>query len=189
MRERVLPACVTEVNRGNISDAKKNASIPQGGMPAMWRGRRIAGTPHRHESLEQLASKSNDTMRELPYEAALGNRQDYTAARLEAVLREVSGRLDEQMRWWPAWRGQEQHPWEPPRVATGIPERPRRIESLGLAVVPWQAYPIFALIKEMDDILTELNPDYFRDGVGYLKDADVVKSMPTLFDFLGEGSR
>ena len=32
---------------------------------------------------------------------------------------------------------------------------------------------------------TELNPDYFRDGVGYLKDADAQRDMPTLFDLIG----
>lgn len=32
----------------------------------------------------------------------------------------------------------------------------------------------------------ELNPDYFRDGVGYLQVADDEKDAPTLFDFLGE---
>jgi len=74
-------------------------------------------------------------------------------SRLGRVLDGVSDRLDEVA--WPAWRGQEQRPWEPPRTVRGLPERPRRIESLGLAVVPWQAYPIFALIKEMDDILKE----------------------------------
>ncbi len=32
----------------------------------------------------------------------------------------------------------------------------------------------------------ELNPDYYRDGVGYLQVADDEKDAPTLFDFLGE---
>lgn len=31
---------------------------------------------------------------------------------------------------------------------------------------------------------TELNPDYFRDGVGYLKNADIDVESPTLFDFI-----
>lgn len=30
----------------------------------------------------------------------------------------------------------------------------------------------------------ELNPDYFRDGVGYLKEAEQDKEAPTLFDFM-----
>lgn len=34
----------------------------------------------------------------------------------------------------------------------------------------------------------ELNPDYFRDGVGYLKEAEEEMLTPTLFDFLEVGS-
>lgn len=30
----------------------------------------------------------------------------------------------------------------------------------------------------------ELNPDYFRDGLGYLKEAETKRDMPTLFDFI-----
>jgi hypothetical protein len=36
--------------------------------------------------------------------------------------------------------------------------------------------------------ITELNPDYFRDAVGYLKAEDEKQDMPTLFDFLPEGN-
>lgn len=32
----------------------------------------------------------------------------------------------------------------------------------------------------------ELNPDYFRDGVGYLQGAEDEQEQPTLFDFIGE---
>ncbi len=88
------------------------------------------------------------------------NREDQCAKALEqaekrltATLERVSAQLDEQMSQWPAWRGQEQYAWEPSRTITGMEDRPRRIESLGLAVVPWVPYPIFALIKEMDTIL------------------------------------
>jgi len=72
-------------------------------------------------------------------------------SRLGRVLDGVSDRLDEVMSTWPAWRGQEQYPWEPPRTVVGLKERERRIESLGLAVLPWQPYPIFSLIKEIHD--------------------------------------
>lgn len=34
----------------------------------------------------------------------------------------------------------------------------------------------------------ELNPDYFRDGVGYLESADAEKDAPTLFDLLETGA-
>lgn len=32
----------------------------------------------------------------------------------------------------------------------------------------------------------ELSPEYFRDGVAYLREAEQVREMPTLFDYLGE---
>lgn len=35
----------------------------------------------------------------------------------------------------------------------------------------------------------ELNPDYFRDGVGYLREAETKRETPTLFDiFAGNAS-
>ena len=34
----------------------------------------------------------------------------------------------------------------------------------------------------------ELNSDYFRDGVAYCKQADMERSVPTLFDFISEVS-
>lgn len=33
---------------------------------------------------------------------------------------------------------------------------------------------------------TELNADYFRDGVGYLKVEEQKRSEPTLFDFVDD---
>ena len=33
---------------------------------------------------------------------------------------------------------------------------------------------------------TELNLDYFRDGVGYMQAAEAKVASPTLFDLLGE---
>ena len=37
---------------------------------------------------------------------------------------------------WPAGPGDEQHDWEPPRLARGIPNRTKRLKALGNAVVP-----------------------------------------------------
>lgn len=34
----------------------------------------------------------------------------------------------------------------------------------------------------------ELNPDYFRDGVGYLEAEEAKRDAPTLFDFIGDGA-
>ena len=56
---------------------------------------------------------------------------------------------------WPAGRGAYQHPWEPPRTvppgAYPAKERNERIRMLGNAVVPQQAYPLFAAIAEIEE--------------------------------------
>ncbi|BEU87441.1 hypothetical protein TAMA11512_21550 [Selenomonas sp. TAMA-11512] len=44
--------------------------------------------------------------------------------------------------------------------------------------------PICALKLGRRGMATELNPDYFRDGVGYLKVEEQKRSAPTLFDFI-----
>lgn len=45
--------------------------------------------------------------------------------------------------------------------------------------------PLVAMKKDRKGIGIELNPDYFRDGLGYLKTEEAKKNEPTLFDFLG----
>jgi DNA (cytosine-5)-methyltransferase 1 len=50
---------------------------------------------------------------------------------------------------WPAGPG-PQHPWEPPRIATGVRDRVAKLKALGNAVVPAQAYPIFRAIAEIE---------------------------------------
>lgn len=44
--------------------------------------------------------------------------------------------------------------------------------------------PTEAVKRGRKGIGVELNPDYFRDGVGYLQSADMQVGMPTLFDFI-----
>ena len=44
--------------------------------------------------------------------------------------------------------------------------------------------PLTAVKMQRRGYGIELNPDYFRDGVGYLKDAEDELETPTLFDFL-----
>lgn len=45
--------------------------------------------------------------------------------------------------------------------------------------------PMVAVQKGRYGIGCELSEDYFRDGVGYLKEADAERNQPTLFDFIG----
>ncbi len=53
---------------------------------------------------------------------------------------------------WPAGPG-PQHPWEPPRIATGVKDRVAKLKALGNAVVPAQAYPIFRAIRETEEAI------------------------------------
>lgn len=46
--------------------------------------------------------------------------------------------------------------------------------------------PIMAVKMHRKGYGCELNPDYFRDGVGYLQEAENEIETPTLFDFMGE---
>ena len=49
----------------------------------------------------------------------------------------------------------------------------------GLMTVPYMAVKM-----QRRGYGIELNPDYFRDGVGYLQEAENERDAPTLFDFL-----
>lgn len=51
----------------------------------------------------------------------------------------------------------------------------------GLMTVPYMAVKM-----GREGMGTELNPDYFRDGLGYMRQADAERDVPTLFDFLKE---
>ena len=44
--------------------------------------------------------------------------------------------------------------------------------------------PYMAVKMGRDGWANELNPDYFRDGLGYLKEADATRDVPTLLDLL-----
>ncbi|MCM0760486.1 hypothetical protein M7775_18185 [Sporomusa sphaeroides DSM 2875] len=50
---------------------------------------------------------------------------------------------------WPAFRGQKQYTYEPPRIATSNKYREKRIKACGNAVLPLQAVPIFAAITKI----------------------------------------
>lgn len=70
-------------------------------------------------------------------------------SRLGRATHGVSDWLD-RLRW-PAGPGQEQFEWEAPRtIHERIPNRAARLKALGNAVVPQQAYPIFAAIMAVE---------------------------------------
>jgi len=50
----------------------------------------------------------------------------------------------------PAYMGQPQHDWEPPRVASGVKNRTNRLKALGNAVHPLQIYPILQIIADIE---------------------------------------
>ena len=47
--------------------------------------------------------------------------------------------------------------------------------------------PTEAVKKGRRGVGIELNADYFRDGLGYLREADAERDVPTLFDLLPVG--
>lgn len=46
--------------------------------------------------------------------------------------------------------------------------------------------PMTAVKMDRKGYGIELNTDYFRDGIGYLKEVERDKETPTLFDFMEE---
>lgn len=59
----------------------------------------------------------------------------------------LPGGLDRAPGRWPAGRGEDQHPWEPPRTLAGVRDRPARLKALGNAVVPQCAYVVGLAIR------------------------------------------
>lgn len=77
-------------------------------------------------------------------------QQDWNAERCRSIRADMERRSHEAWRWRaePGIR----------RVADGVPNRMDRLRALGNAVVPQQAYPIFAAIAETYNALVEAQP-------------------------------
>lgn len=73
-------------------------------------------------------------------------------SRVGGMLDGLSSRVDGHR--WPAYYGQQQHEWEPPRYVEGEKtDRRGRLKALGNAVNPMQILPIMKAIKAIDDEL------------------------------------
>ena len=93
-----------------------------------------------------------------PTSGPKGNRSRDLIVSKSSVQRRGSGQkrgieLETATKFWPTGPG-EQHPWEPPRIATGVKDRVAKLKALGNAVVPAQAYPIFRAIRETEEAIS-----------------------------------
>lgn len=69
----------------------------------------------------------------------------------------VSSRLDGHR--WPAGRGENQHPWEPPRLAPHHRSRQARLRALGNAVVPQCAALALQTLADRAGVTLSTHPD------------------------------
>lgn len=56
----------------------------------------------------------------------------------------------------PALMGQDQHDWEPPRMASSVKDRAKRLKALGNAVDPLQALPVLYGIRVLHEFLYQI---------------------------------
>ncbi len=84
------------------------------------------------ERLEEWEGECRNPGEEFAPAAGAGGR--HPQPRLGRAPDGIPHRLDAVC--WPAWQGQRQHRWEPPRTARGVPFRAARLRALGNAVVP-----------------------------------------------------
>ena len=90
----------------------------------------FTGPPHRQEPGKQCSEQYYNTLRKLPYKAALDGGESHSKPE------KIGYWLDE--------------PLNVPRIAQGVKDRVGRLKCLGNAVVPQQFYPIFKAIAEIE---------------------------------------
>lgn len=113
------------------------------------RGFQEADELETEERQEKRITKSGGSGEILAYSAYAREQATERTAQcsLGGVLNGFSAGMD--FLGWPAGPG-AQHPWEPPRIATGVKNRVARLKALGNAVLPAQVYPILRAIAEIE---------------------------------------
>jgi DNA (cytosine-5)-methyltransferase 1 len=134
---------VADADRQHGDDAGRGAGAIRGEQPAPPP---ICGCMAHPESQRERPGQGAAGPGRWGRRSGDGNGARATRAAEPGVGRDADGlpaRLDGR---WPTGRGTAQHDREPPRTAAGVPQRAARLKALGNAVVPAQAYPLFAAI-------------------------------------------
>lgn len=96
------------------------------------------------------AAALSDADQHSPQRAAIARQERIPGPAQPGLVRDVHGLPD----WldgghrWPAFIGQPQYEWEPPRTVKGFSGRAKRVEALGDAVVPQVIYPFAQAIYQ-----------------------------------------
>lgn len=146
-RDRVWIVGYTERSGCGREPRRRSGKEPENGHSKLEEG--AMADSHWTRSKEFLSTKRQHRERQHTRKAC-GTRCDRTTqSGMGGVLAGISYWLDRYP--WPALMGQEQHDWEPSRVATGVKDRLLRLKALGNAVVPVQVLPILQAIKSVHD--------------------------------------
>lgn len=156
--KRRCGACENGISNRNESMAHTSRQLPHGSGGA-WRGRAEPADGgedvadayrsglQRWPEVQDIKSQRKERDQRFERRRELHSWENSTTqSRMGRGVNGFSARLDGTR--WPAAFGEEQHDWEPPRVAVGVKNRVPRLKALGNAVVPQQVYPILRAIKE-----------------------------------------
>lgn len=124
---------------------------------AASRHNRYGTTPEWYQGAHGIAGAS--TLLPEQYDGPPDVRERAVALEFESRLGRILNGLPtwmDQSRW-PSAPTQPQHDWEPERATTLLTDAlwRQRVQALGNAVVPQQAFPIFAAITAVDDFLSD----------------------------------
>lgn len=135
---------------GSVGDAA--GSRREGGAgPGGARERRVSSVPRGASEAvaDAWGDRSQGLARAGAAERAVDRRDSGPRRAQPGVGRGADGlpsRMDGHR--WPAGRGEAQHEWEPPRTASDVRDRARKLRALGNAVVPQQAALAWRVLSE-----------------------------------------